>query len=337
MLSQTTKTSLQSRLKGNNLILLGMGYYFPGKAITNKYFEDNYNLSDKWIVKHTGVSARHYPDTNIERHTEMGMKAALRAIKQASIGTEDIDLIIGTSSTTRASYNPSSINNKYMDIAPIVQDLIGAKKAIAFDVSALACSGFLGATLVVHGILNSMNLKNALIVCSESPKDILNFNFKNSSLFGSGASATIWQSSNDKEGLIDLIMHSDGQYFNAFDIDSQDKIKMDGKLVGEIAQIKLTDALLEILSKNNLSINDIDWFVPHQANLNLISQIAENVNCPKEKILINLPYRGNTSSVGMPSCLSEFINNQTVKVGDIILTCTIGRGFTWGAAIIKYI
>ena len=315
--------------------LVGIGHYFPGEPITNHDLEKMFGFDNKWIIEHTGVKSRHWADE--EHHVDLAKKAAEMAMKDAGITAEEIDIIICTSSTTRATFNPSTSFNKYMDIAPPLQAVIGAKNAFFMDISAVACLGFVDISMVANSLLHSMNLKTALVVCAENPKPILNFKFKNSTLFGSGAAAAVWQKTTPEEsGLIDVVIHSDGNYFNAFDIDEDNKIMMKGKQVGELAPRVLTASCKEIFSRNNMSIDDIDWFVPHQANINIINELVEALNIPEEKVLLNIAERGNTSSVGGPSCLSEYVERGIVKPKDTILTCSIGRGFSWGGILFRY-
>ncbi|URZ14886.1 ketoacyl-ACP synthase III [Clostridium felsineum] len=329
--------SIPSKIVGVPVELAGIGHYFPGEPVTNEELEKLYGFDNKWIVEHTGVSARHWADTNEERHLELAQKASEMAIKDAGITVEDIDVLICTSSTTRAVSNPSTRFNRYMDIAPPLQAAIGAKKAFVFDVSGVACLGFVDISTVAVSLLNSLNLNTALVVCAENPKPILNFKYKNSTLFGAGAAAAVWKRSDSKEsGLIDVVMHSDGSHFNAFDIDDDNNILMKGKEVSAIGTESLINVSREIFTRNNIGIDDVDWFIPHQANINMINKIASTLSIPKEKLLLNIGYRGNTSSVGGPSCLSENVHKGIIKPGDTIFTCSFGRGVNWGGILFKY-
>ena len=278
----------------------------------------------------------HWTDNEKEPFVELAKKAARDALKKSNLREDEIDILICTSSTTRPVYNPSTVTNKYMDIAPPLQRELNLKNAFCFDLTAVACLGFVNISIAAAALLHSMNKRNALVVCVESPKNVLNFKFKNSTLFGAGSAAAVWQKCQKEDSdLIDVVIHSDGKYFGAFDIDDENKIIMKGKEVGEIAPKVLEKVTREILDRNGLKIEDIDWFIPHQANINIIKKLEESLNIPKEKLLINIDKRGNTSSVGGPGCCSEFVENGTIKHGDVILTCSIGRGFSWGAIIFR--
>lgn len=277
----------------------GLGHYFPGDPVYNEQLEQEYGFDGEWIVEHTGVKARHWPDETNESFVDMAKKSAEKAMEQAKVDRADIDLLICTSSTTRATFNPSTKHNKYMDVAPPLQAELGLEKAFVFDISSVACAGFIDASIAAASILNSMNKKNALVVCVENPKPILNFKYKNSTLFGAGAVAAVWQACEQNESdLIDVVLHSDGTHFNDFDIDDNNKILMKGKSVSDFAPNALVSVTNEILNRNGIDINDIDWFVPHQANINIINKVQTELNIPNAKLLVNIDRRGNTSSVG---------------------------------------
>ncbi|WP_394831606.1 ketoacyl-ACP synthase III [Pendulispora rubella] len=329
---------LPTRLKGPAVALTGIGHYFPGEPVSNEFFErlEGSQVTDAWIRKNTGVETRHWPDPTRERHVEMGAKAARLALEDAGLGVDDVELIIGTTSTSRPRSNPSSLKNGYMDIAPPLQRELGAHRAFVFDCQGIACAGFLYASMLAQAVLGSMNLRTALVVCAENPKPILNFDYKYSVLFGGGAAAGVWQTTEGTSGLLDVHLNSDGRYFDAFDIDENDKMIMHGKQIGQIGPRKLIEASRTLLARNDLVPTDIDWFIPHQANINLIREVVDAIELPWDRVLLNLHKRGNTSSVGAPSCLSEHVREGIVKPGDRILTVSIGRGFSWGAMLFQY-
>ncbi|MEC4019143.1 3-oxoacyl-ACP synthase III family protein [Streptomyces sp. H27-D2] len=318
--------------------LSGIGHYFPGDPITNEYFEGlpDLDVDDAWIREHTGVESRHWAGPG-ERFAEMGVKAARLALKDACLEASDIDVVIGTSATARPRVNPSSMGNNYMDISLPVQRQLGAHDAFCFDVTSVACAGFLYASVVARGLLATMGLRNALVVCAESPKAILNFRYKNSALFGAGAAAAVWTVPEDgRNGMLDVALRADGRYYDAFDIDEQDKMVMRGGVLGEVTPGMLIDAGETVLKRNDLTADQIAWCVPHQANANLLYPVAQHLGIPRERVLLNLPSRGNTSSVGMPGTLSEFVHNGTVQPGELLLGVSIGRGISWGAMLFTY-
>ena len=320
--------------------LSGVGHYFPGDPIPNTYFEqiEELGVTDEWIRRNTGVESRHWPSDENERHVEMGAEAAQRALEDAGLTTSDVDVLIGTTATARPRTNRSSAGNRYMDISLPLQRQLGTKTAVCFDVTAVACAGFLYSSVVAQSLLGSLGLRNALVVCAERPEDILNKNYRNSVLFGAGSGAAVWSRDDDRarSGLIDAVLRSDGELFDTFDIDDDDKMVMKGKLVGELGPDLLTDAATRILERNNLGVDDVRWIIPHQGNLNMVQEVTKRLNASEDKLLLNLPRRGNTSSVGVPSCLSEYIGSGDISPGDLILSISIGRGFSWGAMLYQY-
>lgn len=318
--------------------LVGIGHYFPGKPVTNEYFERlaHLGVDDEWIRRNTGIRSRHWPATDDERPVEMGVQAAKLALADAGVDASEVDLVIGTTSTTRARANPSSATNRYMDISLPLQSRLGAHQATGFDVTAVACAGFLFASTVASSLLAGIRRRTALVVCAENPRPILNLDYRHSVLFGAGAAAAVWQRCEPHDSsVLDVVLRSDGRYFDAFDIDDQDRMIMRGRQIGEIGPAMLTDAAGEILSRNGLTPLDVDWFLPHQGNLNMIEQVSSQLRLPRDRVLTNLEHRGNTSSVGIPSCLSEAIADGRVKAADLVLVAGIGRGFSWGAMLLR--
>lgn len=332
---------------GPPVVLSGVGHYFPGEPVTNDYFEGlpGLGVDDAWIRTHTGVGSRHWAGPD-ERFAEMGVKAARAALDDAGLDVSDVDVIIGTSATARPRANPSSLGNNYMDISLPVQSQLGAREAFCFDVTAVACAGFLYASVVARGLLATGQARTMLVVCAESPRAILNFDFRNSALFGAGAAAAVWRIGEStgagadglsaRGGLIDVVLRADGRYYDAFDIDENDKMVMRGGILSEVTPDMLVEAGQTVLKRNGLSAEQIAWCVPHQANTNLLYPMADRIGIPRERMLLNLPRRGNTSSVGMPGALSEFVRDGTVKPGQLILGVSIGRGLSWGAMVFRY-
>jgi 3-oxoacyl-[acyl-carrier-protein] synthase III len=318
--------------------LAGIGHYFPGEPVTNAYFEalPGLGVDDAWIREHTGIRSRHWPADEDERAVEMGARAVEAALKDAGLAPSDIDLVVGTTSTTRARANPSSATNRYMDISLPLQKQAGLHSAFCFDVSAVACAGFLYSSVVACALMAALGGSNALIVCAESPKPILNFDYRYSVLFGAGAAAAVWRRTDGDSGLVDAVFSSDGRYFDAFDIDDHDKMIMRGRQVGDVGPGMLCAAARRILERNDLTLDDVDWYIPHQGNLTMIRQVCEELELPPERVLVNIAERGNTSSVSIPSCLSERVADGTVAPGDLVLSIGIGRGFNSGAMLFRY-
>lgn len=318
--------------------LAGIGHYFPGEPVTNAYFErlEHLGIDDTWIRRKTGIVSRHWPSGDSERAVEMGARAVEKALGDAGLDPLDIDLVVGTTATTRPRTNPSSATNRYMDISLPLQRQAGLHNAFCFDVTAVACAGFLFSSVVATSLLRSLGLRHALVVCAENPKPILNFNYRYSALFGAGSAAAVWSAADTDGGLLDVVLHSDGRYFDVFDIDDDDTMMMKGRQVGELGPGMLAGASREILERNGLGLEDVDWFIPHQGNLTMVDEVCKDLGLPREKVLVNIDRRGNTSSVSIPSCLSENVSDVRVRPGDTILACSIGRGFSWGSMLFRY-
>lgn len=317
--------------------LSGLAHYFPGEPVTNDHFAaiEALGIDDAWIQAHTGIRSRHWPADETERAVEMGVKAVAVALERAGLAPTDIDLVIGTTSTTRPRVNPSSATNRYMDISLPLQAQAGLVNATCFDVGAVACAGFLYGSAVAASMLPTMGYRHALVVCAENPRPILNFDYRYSALFGAGAAAAVWSPGRAGSGLLDVVLHADGSYFGAFDIDDDDKMIMKGKQVGDVGPRLLADVGRELLKRNDLTVDDVTWFLPHQGNLNMIRQVCDDLDVPEDRVLTNIRSRGNTSSVSIPSCLSENLADGTVRPGDLIASIGIGRGFSWGGMLLR--
>jgi 3-oxoacyl-[acyl-carrier-protein] synthase III len=262
--------------------------------------------------------------------------AAKLALADAGVEVAEVDIVIGTTSTTRARANPSSGTNRYMDISLPVQSRLGAHRATGFDVTAVACAGFLFASSVAASVLAGVGGRTALVVCAENPRPILNLDYRHSVLFGAGAAAAVWQRCGpDESSLLDVALRSDGRYFDAFDIDDQDRMIMRGRQIGEIGPGMLLEAAREVLSRNRLSPRRPGLFLPHQGNANMIEKVSAELGLSRDRVLTNIAHRGNTSSVGIPSCLSEAVAAGRVRAGDLVLAAGIGRGFSWGAMLLR--
>lgn len=315
--------------------LSGIGHYFPGAPVTNDYFEalPSLGINDSWIREHTGVVSRHWPDPEIERPVEMAAHAVKDALARAALEAEEIDLVIGTTSTTRPRVNPSSRKNRYMDISLPLQAESGLSRALCFDVTSVACAGFLYASTVASSVLAALGLRHALVVCAENPFPILNFDYRYSALFGAGAAAAVWSAGDGPGRLADVVLHADGSHFGAFDIDDDDKMLMKGKKIGELGPGLLSSAASELMKRNGLGPQDIDWFLPHQGNLNMIDDVCQITSIPRDVTLTNIQARGNASSVSIPSCLSENLACGRILPGDTVLSVAIGRGLSWGGMV----
>ncbi|MEE1942791.1 ketoacyl-ACP synthase III [Streptomyces sp. TRM 70361] len=335
---RTERPASGRAVPGAPVVLAGVGHDFPGEPVGNDYFENlpGLDVDDAWIRRHTGVATRHWVPED-QRPVDPAERAARQALRDAGLEPGDVDVIIGTSATARPRVNPTSPGNRYMDVALPVQRRLHAVNAFCLDVTGVACAGFLNASAVAKGLLAATSTRTALVVCAENPRPILNFSYRNCVLFGGGAAAGVWRVSADgTDGIQALALHSDASYYDAFDIDDQDKMVMKGKVVGDTAPPLLRKVTDEALTRSGLGLDDIDWVIPHQGNINLIRDVAGLLGLPEDRTLLNIGRRGNTSSVSVPGCLSEYVHDGTIRRGDRVLSMAIGRGFSTGAMVFSY-
>ncbi|MDE6432305.1 MAG: ketoacyl-ACP synthase III [Opitutales bacterium] len=324
-----------------NISIKGVGTYVPDRILTNDDLSKMVDTSDEWIVTRSGIRERHIarPD---ESTSDLCVKAAERAIKDANIDKNEIDLIIvGTSSPDMLT--PST--------AVIVQHKLGLRDIPAFDFGA-ACSGFQYGLDIARSMMVNPSYRTVLLICGDKLSSILDWEDRSTCvLFGDGAGAMILRKAEDSQsGIIDVIISSDGEYAPILNVPAGGSmepasaatvqkrrhfLKMEGREVFKLAIQKMSDVIALILARNNLSIDQIDHVVPHQANVRIIDAIAEKLEIPRQKMRITVDKFGNTSASSILLAIDENRRNGTIKNGDVILTPGFGAGLTWGAAIIR--
>lgn len=317
------------------VVMQGVGHHFPSRVVTNDDLGGHLGVDDAWIVRHTGVSTRHWPGGD-ETHVTMARQACLQALDQAGLEAADVDMIIGSSATARHGANPTTATNRYADVALPLQRSLGAHKAACTDISGMACASFLMASLVARGLIATTQVRHVLVVCTENPVPILSERHRNRTLFGAGAAAAVWSRDEDTDHIRAAVVEADGRHYDAFDIDEDNRMIMRGKEVSDFAPQALADATTSVLAQAGLGVDDVDWIVPHQGNINIIKNVITRLGLPPDKVLTNIDRRGNTSSVSAPGCLSEYVHAGVVRPGDTVLTTMIGRGFTWGAMVFQF-
>ena len=314
--------------------ITGISAYLPSKVVTNDDLSKTLDTSHEWIYTRTGIASRHV-SADDETTSTLAIKAAREAILKANIDPMAIDAII-VSTTTGDSRFPSC--------ACKVQGAIGAYKAFAFDLNA-ACSGFIYALAVADSMMKSMNLKNILLIASETITKFVDWTDRSTCvLFGDGAGALVLQSSNDdSSGILATKLYSNGEEekFNAIlshngpQNDHRGYVTMAGRTVFKYAVEYMAQSMKEILSENNMTIDDIDWIIPHQANKRILDTICKMHDFPIEKMIITTENHANTSSASIPLALSETMDKGTIKKGDTLLFTALGAGLVWGSAIVK--
>ncbi len=315
-----------------------MAYIHLKNLVENERLQEFLETSDEWIRTRTGIERRYI--SLDENTSDLAVEASKKALNQAGLSAEDIDLII-LATVTPDNFTPST--------ACIVQDKLGAKNAWAFDINA-ACTGFIYALKLGRSLIRSGEAKNALIIGAETLSKALNWEDRGSCvLFGDGAGATVLTSTEEDCGIKCVNVKSDGSKGDSLVIQglplnspfkdgrevSENYINMNGREIFKFATKVMEESIVEILEKENIKIEDIDAIIPHQANLRIIDYVVKRLGIPREKFITNLQNYGNTSGASIPIALCESINEGNLKKGDNIIMVGFGGGLTWGAALIK--
>lgn len=321
-----------------NAKMIGFGLYTPKNLVENEKLQEFLETSDEWIRTRTGIERRYI--SLYENTSDLAVEASKKALSQAGLSAEDIDLII-VATVTPDNFTPST--------ACIVQDKLGAKNAWAFDINA-ACTGFIYALKLGRSLIRSGEAKNALIIGAETLSKALNWEDRGSCvLFGDGAGATVLTSTEEDCGIKCVNVKSDGSKGDSLVIQglplnspfkdgkevSENYINMNGREIFKFATKVMEESIVEILEKENIKIEDIAAIIPHQANLRIIDYVVKRLGIPREKFITNLQNYGNTSGASIPIALCESIDEGNLKKGDNIIMVGFGGGLTWGAALIK--
>jgi 3-oxoacyl-[acyl-carrier-protein] synthase-3 len=314
--------------------IIGTGSYLPAKIVTNYDLEKIVDTSHDWIFSRSGIVERHVAAEG-EMSSDLALHASRRAIEAAGISADDIDLII-VATTTPDQIFPST--------ACILQDKLGIKSAIAFDVQAV-CSGFVYALNTADLYIRGGQARNVLVVGTEVLSRVLNWQDRTTCvLFGDGAGAVVLQQS-DKPGILSAKLHADGSYRGMLSaegfisngkIQGDPFIKMDGQAVFKFAVKVLSEVVEEVLADNKLQGADIDWMVPHQANTRIIEATAKKLGLGMDKVVVTVAHHGNTSAASIPLALDTAARDGRIKPGQNVLMEAVGGGFTWGAVLVRW-
>ena len=325
-----------------NVAILGTAHALPKKVIGNDVFTASGAVTDEWIMARTGIRERRQAGPD-EHASILGTQASLAAMQQAGIGVGDVDAIICTTVTPEMLL-PST--------ACQIQAHLGAKKAAAFDLVA-ACSGFLYGAWVARGLLAASSKPQNILVANVDyiTRIVTRSNVKTSVLFGDGAAAAIFSNVPHGPQLIDVEVASDGaaaqllyipaggsgQPFSEALLESgQTSVQMNGPALFRLAVERMTESSLSILHKHGYTINDVDVFVPHQANLRIIEAVGQRLRIAPEKVVINVDTIGNTASASIPIALDQAARAGKIKPGNLVLMAAFGGGLTWGAALVEW-
>ncbi len=309
--------------------IAGTGSYLPEKILTNKDLETMVDTTDEWIFTRTGIRERHLAAEG-EFTSDLALEAAKNAIFSAGITASDIDLII-VATTTPDKVFPS--------VATILQRKLGIAGCPAFDIQAV-CSGFVYALATADNFIKTGAAKCALVLGAETFSRIVDYtNRSNCILWGDGAGAVILQAS-ESQGVISTHLHADGNYENMLHVPrsetGRDTVVMEGNAVFKMAVNTLDQIVDEALAANGMQKSDIDWLVPHQANIRILQATAKKLDMSMDRVVVTVDKHGNTSAASIPLALDVAVRDGRIKRGDVILMEAFGGGFTWGSALIKY-
>ena len=319
--------------------ITGTGSYLPPNRLTNdqlavELVAKGVETSDEWIVERTGISARHFAAPDVTS-SDLALEASRRAIEAAGLQAADIDLIIVATST------PDMV---FPSVACILQHKLGIAGCPAFDMQAV-CSGFVYALTVADAMIKSGAASKALVVGAEVFSRILDFSDRTTCvLFGDGAGAVVLEAS-ETPGILASDLHADGKHVGILcvpghvsggQVIGSPLLTMDGKAVFKLAVGMLESAARATLAKAELTEADIDWLIPHQANLRIMQSTAKKLKLPLEKMIVTVDQHGNTSAASIPLALDQGVRSGKVKKGDIVMLEGVGGGFTWGAVLLKY-
>ncbi len=319
--------------------IAGVGAYVPSLAVNNHKMSEYVETNDQWIRERTGISERRISEG--EDTSDLAAKASLKALSNAGVNPEELDLIIV------ATISP---DNFIPSVACIIQSKLNAEKAACFDIS-VACSGFVYGLEIAKSMMQSMNYKKALVVGAETLSKVTDWTDRTTCiLFGDGSAAAVLCESTDNSRIIKSYLKSDGSKGQALTIEGADfdtpfskekkerrrTIYMNGREVFKFATNAIYDGIEKILEGTGLTLNDIKYIVPHQANYRIISSAAKKLKIPIEKFYLNLERFGNTSSASVPIALSELVEKNLIKRGDKIILVAFGGGLTYGATLIEY-
>lgn len=318
-----------------NARILGTGSYLPENNVTNDELSKTVDTSDEWIFKRSGIKSRHIAASH-ETTSDMALQASLLALDAANILPNELGGIIVATTTADLTF-PST--------AAIVQAKLGIETTcMAFDIQAV-CSGFVYALATANGFFKSGMDKPILVIGAEKMSSILDWNDRTTCvLFGDGAGAVVLGATDDKtDGILSTHLHADGRHCDLLKVNGGvstngevGKLTMEGKEVFKFAVDAMAGAVREAMEQNNLSADDIDWLVPHQANIRIIEATAKKLNMSMEHVVTTLENQGNTSAASIPLALDHAIKSGDIKRGQTLLLEAMGGGFTWGAALIKY-
>lgn len=319
-------------------IVRGVGHYLPERVVPNDFFAETLDTSDEWIRARTGIERRHFAAEG-ETTSNMATKAARAALEDAGLAVSDIDTIIVATSTADLTF-PSA--------ATMVQNELGMKHGFAFDVQAV-CAGFVYAMANANALIASGQAKRILVIGAETFSRILDFTDRATCvLFGDGAGAVLLEAAEGAgeatdQGILAVDLNSDGSYRDLLYVDggvsttgTAGVLKMQGRELFKHAVVKLAETATTSLERAGLKQDDLDWIVPHQANIRIIAGTAKKLGLSMEQVIVTLQDQGNTSAASIPLALSWGKQNGKFKPGEVLLLEAIGGGLAWGSVVLRW-
>lgn len=316
-------------------LLVGFGGFLPERVVTNEELATRLATSDDWIRTRTGITRRHIagPDDSA---TSMGAQAARRALDYAGLSASDIDVVLVATSTPDQAFPATAVR---------IQAALGMTHGFGFDIAA-ACSGFIFALATADSFIRSGQVRNALVIGSEVYSRIVDWEDRGTCvLFGDGAGAVVLsaaQDDSDGRGILSTHLHSDGTTGDLLYVDGavgqpekSGHLKMSGRDVFRHAVAKLSSSVDEALSAEGLSYADVDWLVPHQANIRIIEGVAKKLALPAERVVVTVDRHANTSAASIPLALDEAVRDGRIQKGELVLMEALGGGLTWGSVLVR--
>ncbi|MDX1710336.1 MAG: beta-ketoacyl-ACP synthase III [Rhodovibrionaceae bacterium] len=314
------------------------GSYLPQRVITNEDLAREVNTSDTWIRQRTGICQRHIAAEG-EASSDMGTAASQQALERAGLDADDLDLIVCATATPDETF-PST--------ATRIQSNLGMRRGAAFDVQAV-CTGFIYALAVADNFIRNRQAQRALVVGSETFSRILDWSDRGTCvLFGDGAGAVVMEAAEGEglpsdRGVLSTHIYSDGRHHDALYVDGGPSstgtvghLRMQGREVFRHAVVRMAEAIDVALEHNGLTPGDVDWMVPHQANVRIIEAMARRLNLPMDRVVVTVDRHANTSAASIPLALNEGVSDGRIQRGDLLLLEGMGGGFTWGSALVRW-
>lgn len=321
-------------------VLISCGKYLPKNAVTNADLAKKIDTTDEWITQRTGIKQRHVAGEG-ESTSTMATQAALAALAKVNLTGRDIDMIILATTSPDQTFPATAVT---------VQDKIGmGDRGFAFDIQAV-CSGFIYALATADNFIKSGQVNRAIVIGAEHFTNLLDWNDRTTCvLFGDGAAAVILEADESgagtaaDRGILSTHLHSEGAHRGLLYVDggpsttqTTGHVKMNGKEVFRHAVTRMSEAITEAMVANNLTSQDVNWLVPHQANKRIIDATAEKLNLSPEKVVVTVSEHGNTSAASIPLALTTAVEDGRIKRGDMLLMEAMGGGLTWGAALARW-